>query len=242
MNRSGVMRCAALASSALVALTLLAVAPASAADAKAAKPAVTAKPAKTAKSKAAATPKAPKAKAPEKSLAEEKAENGPWAKTTNWLSFRAGYARNSDPNAGDGMYGYGVGYQRMLSSRVSFGASVQHDILGHLGASQEITVPFTVEFDRHFAWKGAFRPYVGLGGGYYFHKYYRTATANTGAPGAGVFLSFGGNLPVDDRHLIGIDARVSHVNGRDGIVNPVFGAEKASMNFWSIKVNWAYAY
>ena len=117
-----------------------------------------------------------------------------------------------------------------------------HDILGHLGASQEITVPFTVEFDRHFAWKGAFRPYVGLGGGYYFHKYYRTATANTGAPGAGVFLSFGGNLPVDDRHLIGIDARVSHVNGRDGIVNPVFGAEKASMNFWSIKVNWAYAY
>jgi hypothetical protein len=52
---------------------------------------------------------------------------------------------------------------------------------------------------------------VGLGGGYYFHKYYRTAPDYTGAPGAGYFISLGTNLPLDDRHLIGLDTRVSFV-------------------------------
>jgi hypothetical protein len=241
---------------ALVAVSLLALAPAHAADApkaktdKKAKTEAKAAPAKTEKAaapKAAKAPKAPKPKAepkpkaPEKSYEEQRAEDGPWAKRTNWLSFRAGYARNSDAKAGDAVGGYGFGYQRMLNKKWSFGASVQHDVLGHLGASQEIAVPFTVEFQRHYHWKTVMRPYVGFGGGYYFHKYYRTGD-DTGAPGAGYFIGFGSNVPIDEKHLLGVDARVSFVNGRDGVHNAVFGDEKASMTFWSVKLNWAMAY
>ena len=210
-----------------------------------------AKAATTAPAKAAKQPKAekapkvkgtPKLKAPEKSLEEQKAEDGLWAKRTNWVSLRAGYAKNSNANAGDGLFGYGVAYQRMISRQWSFGASVQHDILGQLAVASEVTVPFTVELQRHYKWTTVMRPYVGFGGGYYFHKYYRTGDSYGGSPGAGFFLDGGTNLPIDDNHLIGLDTRISFVNGRDGVTNPVFGTEKAKQVFWSIKLNWALAY
>jgi len=219
------------------------------ADAKAgAKPA---KAAKAAPTKAAPAPKAvktpkvkaaPKPKEPEKSLEEQRAEDGLWAKRTNWLSLRFGYAKNSDANAGDGMFGYGMAYQRMISKQWSFGGSVQHDILGQLGAASEITVPFTLEMQRHYKWHTAMRPYVGFGGGYYFHKYYRTGDSYGGAPGSGVFIDGGANLPIDGNHLLGFDTRVSFVSGRTGITNPVFGPEKATQVFYSVKLNWALAY
>ena len=225
-------------------------APAHAADAmKAAKSekkakAAAAAPAQTA-AKAPKPPKvkaAPKPKEPEKSWDEQKAEDGPWAKRTNWVSFRAGYAKNSNVNAGDGMFGYGMAYQRMISKRWSFGASVQHDILGQLGVASEIAVPFTLEMQRHFKWTTAMRPYVGFGGGYYFHKYYRTGDSYGGAPGSGVFIDGGTNVPIDGNHLLGLDTRISFVSGRTGVTNPVFGAEKATQVFYSVKLNWALAY
>jgi hypothetical protein len=209
-------------------------APAKAADAP--KPKVASAP------KAPKVKEAPKPKAPEKSYEEQKAEDGMWAKRTNWVSFRAGYAKNSNVNAGDGMFGYGVAYQRMISKKWSFGGSVQHDILGQLGVASEIAVPFTLEMQRHYKWHTAMRPYLGFGGGYYFHKYYRTGDSYGGAPGSGFFIDGGTNVPLDGNHLIGLDTRVSFVNGRTGIVNPVFGGEKATQIFYSIKLNWALAY
>ena len=200
-----------------------------------------AKPAAT--PKAAKPPKSPKPpKPPEKSLEEQRADDGLWARHTNWLPLRAGYAKATGDFAGDGLVGYGMAFQRMLSTRWSFGGSVQHDLVGHLGNAYEISVPFAVELTRHFKWHTAMRPYVGIGTGYYFHKYYRTAGENTGSPGRGTYFNLGTNVPIDQRHLLGVDTRVSFVQTTAGVVNPVFGTQKASETLWSIKLNWAFAY
>jgi len=176
----------------------------------------------------------------EKTYAERRAADGPWAKGADWLSFGAGYSRAGGKNAGDGLGGYGIGYQHMMSPSYSFGASIHHEVLGHLGTSYEISVPFTAEIVRHFKWKTVIRPYLGVGGGYYFHKYYRTSHDDTGAPGGGWHISTGANLPLDDRHVLGLDARVGFVKLRGSdVVNPVFGPEPSSESQWSVKLNWA---
>lgn len=186
--------------------------------------------------------KAPKgSKPPEKSSEEQRAEYGPWASNTNWLSFRAGYARATSHSAPAGLGGYGMAYQHMITPHWGFGASFQHDILGQLNHSFEISAPFTAEFTRHFNWHTAAHPYLGLGGGYYFHKYYRTG-GDSGSPGSGWYVNGGFNMPIDGRHLLGFDARMSFVSTSNGTANPVFGVEKASETLWSAKLNWTMAY
>ena len=202
-------------------------------------------PASAPSSKPAAPAKAAKVRAPrppEKSYAERRAIDGPWAKGANWIGFRAGYAKATGENAGGGIAGYGLAYQHMMSNQWAIGATVQHDLVSHLTHSYEVSVPFTLELTRHFKWNTAIRPYVGAGGGYFFHKYYRTGRDYTGAPGSGACLNFGANLPVDDRHALGLDARVAFVAGHTGTVNPVFGAETATETLWSVKLNWALVY
>jgi hypothetical protein len=235
---------------ALLAVSLLAASPVLAADsaAKAAKPAKVEKAKKPAPVAAVASPK-PKAvkppkppKPPEKSLEEQRKEDGIWTKGTNWLSMRAGYAKSTVANTGDGVAGYGISYQHMIDRQWSFGGAVQHDLLGRVGNSSEISVPFTLELARHFKLDTAIRPYFGAGGGYYFHKYYRTGSEYTGVPGAGYYVTLGANLPLSGRHVLGLDARTSFVKGHEGIVNPVFGPEKASQTLWSVKLTWGIVY
>ena len=227
-NRHGIKRLAAPALAALVAAGVLAAG--NAAGQEPTPPAAVAK----------AEEKPAKPVKVEKSYEERRAEDGPWAKGANWLQFGAGYARSGGKNAGDALGGYGVAYHHMLSNKWSFGAAIRHEILGHLGPSYEMSVPFTAEFVRHYKWRTVMRPYLGLGGGYYFHKYYRTGADYTGAPGGGWHMCAGTNLPIDDRHMLGLDARVGFVAGRGGtVVNPVFGPEADTQTQWSIKVNWA---
>ena len=195
--------------------------------------------------KAAKPPKAPKTPKPpappEASYEEQKKEDGLWTKRTSWIGLRAGYAKSSADGAGDGLVGYGLAYQRMISNRWAFGASVQHDLLGHIGASTEISVPFTVELTRHFRMDSSFRPYLGFGGGYYFHKYYRTG-GDTGSPGTGGYVNFGANVPIDDKRLLGVDVRLSSVSAHEATTNPVFGPEPGSETLWSIKLSYSLAY
>ena len=206
-------------------------------DSAAAKPAA-AKP----DSAAAATPAPAPAKPAKltpivKPYAERRLQDGPWAEDANWLSFMAGYARAGGANAGDAMGGYGFGFTHMINTKWSFNAQIRHELLGHIGNSIEMSVPMTAEFDRHFKWKTVVRPYLGVGGGYYFHKYYRTSTDYTGSPGGGWHMAFGMNLPIDDRHVLGVDSRVGFVKGRgENVVNPVFGPEADTMKQWSIKL------
>ncbi len=234
------LTCAALLASVFPAAPARAEDPAPAPAAAPAKPAA-ADSASAGKAKKAKTPKAPRVRAPEKSLEEQRAADGPWMKRSNWLSIRAGYAKAVGQYSGDAFGGYGIAYQRFLSPQWGFGGSVHHELLGRLGPASEIAVPFTLELTRHFKWHTAMRPYVGFGGGYYFHKFYRTGGDNA-SPGTGFYVSFGGNLPVDPRYLLGLDVRASFVSQDENVVNPVFGKLKPSETEWSVKLNWAFAY
>ena len=247
-KRHGFPRLALAALAALVVAGVLAAGAVSAADAPSAvepaKPDVAKQQQKA--EPAAATAAAPKptrlssAEIAAKVYADRRAADGPWAQGSSWLSFCAGYARAGGDNAGDAMGGYGMGYMHMMSRKYAFGASIRHEVLGHLGNSYEISVPFTAEFTRHFKWHTVVRPYLGLGGGYYFHKYYRTGGDDTGAPGGGWHISSGLNLPLDDRHVLGLDARIGFVAQRgDNVVNPVFGPEGTTMSQYSFKATWA---
>lgn len=236
---------ALIACAALLVAGVLAAGSASAADAPQAetvKKENKAEPA-AAKAKPAKAPKAPKAAKPKEALkpyAERRVTDGPWAEDADWMSFSAGYARAGGKNAGDAAGGYGIGYQHMINTRWSFGAQVRHEVLGHLDRAIEVSVPMTAEFTRHFKWKTAIRPYLGIGGGYYFQKSYRSGSDYTGAPGGGWHVSTGANLPLDDRHVLGLDARAGFIKGRDEVVvNPVFGPEKSTITQWSFKLTWA---
>ncbi len=197
------------------------------------------------KAKAAKAPKAPKVakvKQPEKSVEEQKKEDGVYAKGSNWLSFRFGYAKRTGDVNGDGLVGYGIGYTHMLSRRYAFGAGVGHDIVGHFGAQLDEAVPFTAEFQRYFKWNTSVRPYVGFGGGYYLRKTYRTGTDYGSSTTGGPHLSLGFTSALDANHVIGFEARVASIKGRAGVVNPTFGPEKDAETIWTAKISWALAY
>lgn len=201
----------------------------------AAKPAVeAAKPAKA--------PKIRKPKAPVPPYEERRRVDGVYAAGANWLSFRAGWAKRAEDLAGGGLVGYGIGYQRMMSNRVAFSARIDHDVVGHYGNDVDISVPFTGEFQRHFQWKSAARPYIGVGGGYYYRKAYRTGTEYTTMPTGGVHVSLGLLSPVSERHVVGFDVRMAFVEGREGVTNPTFGPGQATETIWTAKVSWALVY
>ena len=227
-----VCRLAAVASLALVTPALAQQAPA-ASDAQpdSAKAEKAPKPAKVKKTKPA-----------EKSWEEQKKADGVWAKRTNWLSFGAGYAKRTGDISGDGLGGYGIGYRHMMSRKYSFDAAISHDILGHLGAHYDIAVPFTVGLTRHFKWNTPLRPFFGMGGGYYYRKMYRTPPDYNSAPVSGFYAAVGANSPLESGHVLGFETRMSIVDGRDGVVNPVFGPAGKSETLWTIKLNWALAY
>lgn len=223
---------------ACLAMSMLHAGSATAAEAPAkAKPVTAAAPKKV----AAKSSKEHKAKPPRKTLAELRAEEGVFAERTNWISLRAGYAKGDAEYAGDGIGGYGVGYQRMLSHGWSLGASAHHELLGHLGASYEIVAPMTIDLERHFKWHTTMRPYVGFGAGYYFHKFYRTMGTSTGRSGTGFYFDLGADTPIEGGHLLGFETRMNVVDaGRE--VNPIFGPQKPSEVMWSAMFTWSFAY
>lgn len=181
------------------------------------------------------------AKAPEKSFEEQKKEDGVYMKGSDWISGRFGWAKRTGEFNGDGLVGYGVGYQHMINRRLAFAAGANHDVVGHFGPHLDQTVSFTGEFQRHFRWKSGVRPYIGLGGGYYVEKYYRTGDDHTSTTG-GPHLSLGFTSQIDDRHVIGLEMRGARLKGRPGITNPTFGPQDDSEIIWTIKGSWAIAY
>lgn len=204
-----------------------------------------AKPAAAAAAKPAKAPKAPKEKkpkAPEKSREEQKKEDGVYAKGTNWVTLRAGWAKRNGELAGNGYLGYGIGYQHMISRKYAFAAGAGYDVLGRFGAAADLAAPFTGEFQRHFNWHTSVRPYVGIGGGFYLRKNYRTPPDYTTTTTGGPHFSFGFTSALDDRHVIGIDARVARVDARTGIVNSTFGVSKDTETLWTVKGSWSLTY
>lgn len=188
-----------------------------------------------------AATEATEAKPAEKSFEEQKKEDGLWVKRGNWIGVRAGYAKRAGGKSGDGLFGYGISYQRMLTRVYSLNAAVQHDVIGHLGNALEYDIPMTLEFQRHFGRSSALRPFVGLGAGYHWRKFYRTVDDYGGAPVSGWHVSLGANAPLDDRHVLGFETRIAVIPGR-GTVNPVFGPDSDQNTLWSAKLTWALGY
>jgi hypothetical protein len=192
--------------------------------------------------KAAKVKKVKAPKTPAKPYAERRAEDGIYAQGSNWLSLRLGYAKRSGDLSGQGLIGYGMSWQRMLSKRYAFAAGAGEDVVGHFSQHVDIAVPFTAEFQRHFLWKSAARPYVGLGGGYYFRKNYRTLSEYNTHTTGGVHVTVGFNSALGDRHAIGIEARGARLKGRKGITNPTFGTSEDSETLWTVKGTWSLSY
>jgi hypothetical protein len=162
----------------------------------------------------------------------------PWEKGASWTIFRAGYAKSLDGGAPNGMGGYGVGYSRMLSNRVSLGFFVHHELLGKFGGASQIEVPATAEYAMHFRWKTELRPYVGVGVGAFFHKNYRSGLSRSSILPATVY-KFGADAPLDDHNVLGMDVRVATVGTDDESVDPVFGKAKERSIRWSVKLAFA---
>ena len=208
--------------------------PAAATPAPAAKPTPAAKPAKA--------PKPPRARKPRPSREELVKADGTWAQGTNWLTLRAGYAKRTGDAVGQGLVGYGVAWRRMLTNRWALDAGIDHDVVGHFDTRIDEAVPFTVGLTRHFKWNTSLRPYAGAGGGYYFRKFYRTGSEDNTTTTSGFYVAFGANAPLDDRHLLGVEARVHVLRAHEGVTNPVFGVAKSDEVMWTLKASWALAY
>jgi hypothetical protein len=165
------------------------------------------------------------------------AEVDPWAKGTQWVSMRAGYAKSAAKGSGNALGGYGFGYTRFYTPKWAFGAHVHHEVLGRFGGAAEVEVPFTVEVMRHFKWSTPLRPYLGLGTGAFFHKTYRTGDDETSVR-KGIYVGGGVNAPIDARSLLGLDVRaIDEFDAKS--TNPVFPLESSSALHWSIKLNYA---
>jgi len=170
----------------------------------------------------------------------------PWAKGTQWLSVRFGYAKSAAEGAADGNLGFGFGYTRFRNTKWSYGAHAQIEILGRYGDAAQIEVPWTVEITRHYAWNTPLRPYLGLGGGMYYSKISGTGFDGASLMGGG-YLAGGANAPISDHGLLGLDVRMNIVDINNQM-NPVFGGEATtgkhqnSAIHWGVKLNYAWVF
>jgi hypothetical protein len=193
------------------------------------------------------------------------AEDDPWARGTNWMTIRGGYAKSTVDGAGNGGAGYGLGYARMLHpvkiwrwtlfSKFSLGGYAHYEVLGKVGSAAEIEIPATAELVRHFDWNSSFHPYLGLGTGPMYRKTYRTGLDARNVA-MGYYLTLGGNIPVKRMHLLGADVRIIRVKAVNDPPNPVFGLGAGEFDVengrtvvksnkgthWSAKVGYTVAY
>lgn len=175
------------------------------------------------------------------------AETNPWSKHSQWWSVRAGYAKSTAEGSADGSVGFGFGYLRFWNSQWATGAYAHMELLGQYGGAAEIEVPWTLELQRHFKWNTSFRPYLGLGGGAFYHKFYRTGNdVSSVRPGA--YLVGGGNVPISDHGLLGVDVRTI-LEADESMTNRIFGVvtdgpspEVQEGTRWSVKVNYSWVY
>ncbi len=164
-----------------------------------------------------------------------------WNKGKTWVTLRAGFATSTEPGSAGGAIGAGLGLQHFITSRWSLGLTGDGDLLGKFGAAAEIEYPVTMQLMRHFRWQTALRPYLGAGGGAYYHKFFRTGNDVAQWKG-GSFLTAGANLPVTGRSILGLDARMAFVSGDPSAVNPVFGNQRAQLTHYTLKLGWSLAF
>jgi len=189
-----------------------------------------------------------------------------WRPGKQWVSIRVGFSKSTVHGAGYGGAGYGFGYSRMLKpwkiykwtvmDQHSIGVYVHHEVVGHFGSAAEIEVPATVELVRHFLWGTPARPYLGVGGGAFIHKLYRTGADNRDINFA-PYLAIGINSPINQKHMVGLDARWIREDVTNDPADPVFGVGSGALrsrtngttyivrkrgSHWSLKANYTLTY
>ena len=164
-----------------------------------------------------------------------------WKQGAQWMSLRAGYAKSETRFAPNGNFGWGFGYSRMVSRRISLGANFEQDLLGKFGGASMLDFPVVFETQWHFAWRTALRPYFGLGMGAVYRKTYRTGADRSNIQPA-YTGSVGVNTPIDKNHLLGLDVRLSGVSSDRPGENPVFQNEKPRNGHWGVKLVYALTY
>lgn len=160
-----------------------------------------------------------------------------WSPGRQWITLRAGYAKSALENAADGNVGAGFGFSRIGKSLWSLGVSAHFDLLGRFGSAAEIEVPMTFEIARHYGWNTGIRPYLGVGGGAFFYKTYRTGD-DVAEVRPGFLLLGGMNAPVAENTLVGFDIRVAF-QGAAGTRNPVFASKDEDVAHWSVKLTYS---
>src|SRR5580765_7680855 len=102
------------------------------------------------------------------------ADESPWQKGSNWMSFSVGNAKMTSKDSPPGNLGVQVSYSRLLSSRFGVGATVGHNLVAQRGAAALIEIPMTLDYTLYFRWKTGVAPLLGFGFGGYYRKLYRT--------------------------------------------------------------------
>jgi hypothetical protein len=168
----------------------------------------------------------------------------PWGKDRQWISIRAGYAKSSVEGAADGNVGGGFAFTRFLNSKWAVRALAELNLLGKFGGAAEIESPWLFEASRHYRWPTTVRPFLGLGAGAYFHKFYRTG-ADVASVRPGVHVTGGLHTPLSDSGVLGFDVRLSVVDldkSRDPVFGPRSGDAGDRAAHWSAKLDWAWAF
>lgn len=161
----------------------------------------------------------------------------PWGEGRQWFSFRAGYAKSTVKESADGNVGAGFGFTRMGRGPWSVGGFAHIELLGSFAGSAEIEIPATLEIARHAAGKSSLRPYLGFGGGAFFHKFYRTG-ADAADMRPGFYFLGGVNTTISDHSLLGFDVRMVF-QGSASSENPVFPNSREDAVHWSAKLNYS---
>ena len=164
-----------------------------------------------------------------------------WAPGTQWVSLRMGTARSGEGNAPDAGFGAGIGYSRMLTKylpKFSIGGYVHVENLGSLGNATEYSIPVTLELARHMKWTKEIRPYLGIGGGAYYRKYYRTGD-DSGTFEPGFYLLAGANAPIYRSGVLGLDLRFSWIDVATDDPNPVFAPKESTTTQMGFKINYS---
>ena len=164
----------------------------------------------------------------------------PWRRGKLWVSLRAGGARSTGNGAANGSFGGGLAISKMIFERFSVGLVGHGDLLGKFGGAAEIEYPMTVEALYHVGWKTQAHPYLGLGAGAFYHKFFRTGQDGTAVRG-GFYYVGGVNAPVSSRAVIGVDGRLAIVSGK-AVDNPVFGHQQGRLVHLSLKLAYGLAF
>lgn len=161
----------------------------------------------------------------------------PWVGGANWTAFRIGTAYSTVKNSPNGGIGVGFGMHHFMNRRWSAGLQADLDVLGKFSGGTEAELPITLQMTRHMRFgSNTLRPYLGIGGGAYFHRYTRTGGDEANLR-PGLLFAGGINTPIGPSSLLGFDMRISF-QGDAKSNNPLFPNESSTATHWSFKVSY----